>query len=148
MWKILVADYFQERIGQDKAVLDLRSGLAEFINNIAAKKKYAMDLNPDGRKLVNDDVEFLEQDCSTLWNVPDNSLDVVFTSNFFKHLPTKASLLDTMRQAHRSLKEGGKSFASARTFDIWPLHIGISLTTISSSPIYRSPKGLKWPTLK
>lgn len=108
IWKVLIDHYFQKRIGEDQVVLDLGSGWGEFINNIQAKKKFAMDLNPDGGKRVDDDVVFLEQDCSMEWEIPDNALDVVFTSNFFEHLPTKASLLDTLRQAHRCLRAGGR----------------------------------------
>jgi len=110
VWKILIKHYFQSKIGRDRVVLDLGSGWGEFINQIEARAKFAMDLNPDGRIRVNPDVTFLEQDCSKPWNVAPGSLDVVFTSNFFEHLPTKDSLLATLREAHRSLRPGGRLF--------------------------------------
>jgi SAM-dependent methyltransferase len=56
-------------------------------------------------------VEFLEQDCSLPWPLPDNALDIVFTSNFFEHLPTKHVLLLTMMEAQRCLKPGGRLIA-------------------------------------
>ena len=108
VWKVLIDQFFQRRVGEDQVILDLGSGWGEFINNIQGRKKLAMDLNPDGRMRVNGDVDFLEQDCSTQWNIPDNTLDVVFTSNFFEHLPSKQSLLDTLHQAHRCLRPGGR----------------------------------------
>jgi SAM-dependent methyltransferase len=66
-----------------------------------------MDLNPDARRNAAKEVIMLEQDCSQPWPVPDDSLDVVFTSNFFEHLPTKTHLEDTLRQTWRCLKVGG-----------------------------------------
>jgi SAM-dependent methyltransferase len=51
------------------------------------------------------------QDCSTSWPLPDESLDVVFTSNFFEHLPDKAALGRTLDQVWRCLKEGGRLVA-------------------------------------
>ncbi len=108
VWQIIIGEYLQDRIGTGQAILDLGSGWGEFINHVAAETKYAMDLNPDGASRVSPEVHFLQQDCSQEWALPDESLDVVFTSNFFEHLPTKQCLLDTLRQAHRCLKPGGR----------------------------------------
>ena len=46
-----------------------------------------------------------------MWPLPDNSLDIVFTSNFFEHLPNKECLKQTLRQAFRCLKPGGRLIA-------------------------------------
>lgn len=108
VWKVIIAQYFQAQIGKDKDILDLGSGWGEFINNVQARKKYAMDLNPDGKSRVSSGVHFIQQDCSVEWAVPDNSLDIVFSSNFFEHLPTKQCLLDTLREAHRCLRPSGR----------------------------------------
>jgi SAM-dependent methyltransferase len=53
----------------------------------------------------------LEQDCSAAWPLPENSLDAVFTSNFFEHLPGKQCLKQTLQQAFRCLKPGGRLVA-------------------------------------
>lgn len=108
---LLTSQFFSKWVKPSYAVLDLGCGYGEFINNIAAGKKYAMDLNPATRKQVGPDVEFLEQDCSMPWPFQDNSLDVVFTSNFFEHLPTKKVLQLTMMESQRCLKPGGRLIA-------------------------------------
>jgi SAM-dependent methyltransferase len=111
IWRLLTSDFFSRWVKPTDVVLDLGCGYGEFINNIPAAKKYAMDLNPSTRDQVGGDVEFLERDCSLPWPVPDNSLDIVFTSNFFEHLPTKHVLLSTMIEAQRCLKPGGRLIA-------------------------------------
>lgn len=70
-----------------------------------------MDLNPDAPRYLGAEVEFLLQDCSTRWPLADGSLDVVFTSNFFEHLPDKATLGRTLDEIRRCLKPGGRLVA-------------------------------------
>lgn len=111
IWKLLTSEFFSQWVKPTDTVLDLGCGYGEFINNIRAGKKYAMDLNPSTRKQVTPDVEFLEQDCSMPWPFPDGALDIVFTSNFFEHLPTKKVLLMTITEAFRCLKPGGRLIA-------------------------------------
>lgn len=107
VWTVLIRDYFQKYIRRDDTVLDLGAGYGEFINNIACGKKYAMDLNPDTAERVNTGIELLQQDCAEPWPLLDDTLDVVFTSNFFEHLPDAQALARTLTEAHRCLKYGG-----------------------------------------
>jgi SAM-dependent methyltransferase len=108
VWEELTSGFFQTYVPRDGSVLDLGSGWGEFIRHIRAGQKWAMDLNEDAAERVGPGVEFLLQDCSACWPLPDNSLDVVFTSNFFEHLPTKDSLRRTLEQAFRCLRPGGR----------------------------------------
>lgn len=108
VWKVLTRDFFQNDIPKNSTVLDLGCGWGEFINNIQAGRKYAMDLNPRSREKLKKDVIFIEQDCSQSWSVEESSLDVIFTSNFFEHIPTKEMLSSILKQSYKSLKPGGK----------------------------------------
>jgi SAM-dependent methyltransferase len=108
VWKVLCSDYFSRYIRPEHAVLDMGSGWGEFINNIHAASKFAMDLNPDAKSRLNGDIHFLQQDCSQPWDVPENSMDIVFSSNFLEHLPDKAHIEQSIHQAHRCLREGGR----------------------------------------
>ena len=110
VWEVLTAVFFSRWVRRTDAVLDLGCGYGEFSNNIAAARKFAMDLNPDAPNHLAKDVTF-EQDCAAVWPLPDASLDVVFTSNFFEHLPDKECLKRTLRQAFRCLKPGGRLIA-------------------------------------
>lgn len=111
VWQVLAREFFQRWVPADGRVLDLGCGYGEFIHNIRAGKKMAMDLNPDVAGQLQPDVELFRQDCSAPWPVPENSLDVIFTSNFFEHLPNKEKLSQTLAHALRALKPGGRLIA-------------------------------------
>ena len=107
IWFVLCS-FFSRWIPADAAVLDLGCGWCEFINAISARRKYAMDLNPDSVNLAAPDVTVLQQDCSAKWQIAPNSLDAVFTSNFLEHLPDKAALERTLKNAKLALRDRGR----------------------------------------
>jgi SAM-dependent methyltransferase len=120
VWHVLIDAFFQRYIPRDATVLDLGCGYGEFINQVHAGRKYAMDLNPDAPRYLSPDVQFLRQDCSQPWPVEEASLDVIFTSNFFEHLPDKAALGRTLDQAHRALRQGGRLVAMGPNIKLVP----------------------------
>jgi SAM-dependent methyltransferase len=111
VWSILVSDWFSRFIPKDAAVLDLGCGYGEFINHVKAPLRHAMDLNPNSKRFLQPGIRLFEQDCSTRWPLSDSTLDLVFTSNFFEHLPSKSSLEATLREAWRCLRPGGQIVA-------------------------------------
>ncbi len=108
VWTLLTSRFFQRYVPVDGAVLELGCGWGEFINQIQAGRKFGMDLNPASRGRLGAGIAFLHQDCSAHWPLGDHALDTIFTSNFFEHLPDKASLGRTLREALRCLKPGGR----------------------------------------
>ena len=134
VWKILCQDFFSKYIKTNFVVLDLGAGWGEFSRNILAAKKYAMDLNPDCGKRVAKDSIFLHQDCTVTWPIDDEELDIVFTSNFFEHLPSKDLVDRTLSEAFRCLKPGGKiiclgpniKFLPGSYWDFWDHFIPIT----------------------
>ena len=108
VWALLTRDVFQRYVPADGAVLELGCGWGEFINQIRARTRLGMDLNPAAAGRLEADVRFLEQDCTRPWPLADRTLDLVFTSNFFEHLPDKASLSRTLTEALRCLRPGGR----------------------------------------
>ncbi len=134
LWGVLCRDFFQAYIAHDAVLLDLGCGWGEFSNNIAARKKYAMDMNPDAALRLNDDVELLQQDCSKAWPLANSSLDVVFSSNFLEHLPTKSHVEATIAEVQRCLKPGGMFIAIGPNvrlvpgayWDYWDHHVHLT----------------------
>src|SRR4051812_50195198 len=104
VWRVLIADYFQQFVRPADSVLDLGAGYGEFITQISCGRTYGMDLNPDAPRHLGSGVTCFVQDCSAGWPLADGSLDVVFTSNFFEHLPDKGALGRTLDEIRRCLK--------------------------------------------
>src|SRR5262245_13736422 len=111
VWRVLNREFFGRFVKLDAAVLDLGCGYGEFISQLQCGVRYAMDLNPDAPSRVGAGVTCFVQDCSAPWPLEENSLDVVFTSNFFEHLPDKPALGRTLDEIRRCLKPGGRLIA-------------------------------------
>lgn len=141
VWRVLIDSFFQRYVPEDAKVLDLGCGYGEFINQVEAGRKYAMDLNPDAPCYLSADVEFIQQDCSQPWAIEESSLDVIFTSNFFEHLPDKAALGRTLDQLHRALRKGGQLIAIGPNaklvpgayWDFWDHYIPLTESSLSEA---------------
>src|SRR5579872_7488956 len=108
IWQILCKYYFQKYIKRTDVIYDVGAGYCEFINNIKAKNKVAIDINTETKKYANKNVKVI---ITTSTNLPKNlssTADVVFVSNFFEHLPTKDELALTLNEIHRVLKKNGR----------------------------------------
>ena len=145
VWTVLVADTFSRYVQPTDSVLDLGCGYGEFINTIRCRKKFGMDLNPDTARFLANDVTFLQQDCSLRWQVPDESLDVVFTSNFLEHLADKAALGRVLDEAGRCLRPGGRIIAlgpnikylHGRYWDFWDHYVPITEASLTEALVTR-----------
>ena len=47
IWQVLCRHFFQKWIDPESVVLDVGAGYCEFINNVYAQKKIAVDINAD-----------------------------------------------------------------------------------------------------
>ena len=143
IWSVLIAKFFSEYIDPSYTILDVGCGYGEFINNATCQKKYGIDLNTRAREHLDSSVTFIEQDCSEPWPLPDDTLDLVFTSNFFEHLESKRALSRTLQQARRCLKPGGRliamgpniRFVGGAYWNFWDHHL--ALTDVSLAEILR-----------
>lgn len=108
IWKVLCTEFFSRYVKPADTVVDIGAGYCEFINNIVAARKIAVDLNPDVRRFANPDVQVVNESCTAIGKLADDSVDVVFMSNFLEHLPHKDLVLDTFRETRRILRPGGR----------------------------------------
>jgi len=108
MWRVLAERVFQPYLSADGTVVDLGAGSCELVNALVAARRVAVDLNPDTRTSAAPGVEVLLTSSEDLSVLADASVDAVFTSNFFEHLPSKDALLRTLAEAHRILRPSGR----------------------------------------
>ena len=134
VWKILINDFFSKWIKSTDHVLDLGCGYGEFINHTKCELRHAMDLNPKTKSLLDKEIIFHQQNCSKPWKIAQSSLDLVFTSNFFEHLPNKESLDRTISEIKKALKPEGRLIAMGPNisvlkglyWDFWDHHVALS----------------------
>jgi SAM-dependent methyltransferase len=107
MWKVLCSEYFQRFVPPDAVVMEVAAGYCEFINNIRAGSKIAVDINTDTRARAASDVRVVITPSTDLAAIDSDSVDVIFISNFFEHI-TRAEIADTVRECHRCLRPGGR----------------------------------------
>ena len=108
VWAVLCADFFQRYVRPDDHLLDLGAGFCEFINHIRCARKYAVDDNPQIAALAAADVEAHVGRADRLDWLAGQSVDVVFVSNFFEHLPDSAALLAVLGEVRRVLRPSGR----------------------------------------
>lgn len=108
IWKVLCRDFFQKYVRLTDTVLDIGAGYCEFINHIQCARKIAVDLNPDTPTCAGPHVQVIQTSSSNLGVLADDSINVVFASNFFEHLPDKQAFISTLQEIHRVLCPGGR----------------------------------------
>jgi SAM-dependent methyltransferase len=108
VWKVLCQHFFSARIPPNATVLDLACGYGEFINNINAARKIAIDLNADASKHLSDGVEFKRLAATELDSLGSELVDVVFTSNFLEHLRSKEECDKVFAGVHKILRADGQ----------------------------------------
>lgn len=107
IWEVLCADFFQQHVPEHGTVLDLAAGHCEFINNIKAARRIAVDLNPDVKVRAAEGVETHVLRSDNLTEIDSGSIDRVFISNFFEHI-THEVILATLTEVRRVLRPGGQ----------------------------------------
>lgn len=141
LWKVICHDYLQRFVKPSDTVVDIACGYGEFLKNISAAKKIAVDLNPDARSFLKPDIDFYQCPATSLGSVVNGIADVVFTSNFLEHLPDKKTLEDFLDQVLIALKEGGQyvilgpnlRYLPGKYWDFYDHHLGLTHLSLSEA---------------
>jgi SAM-dependent methyltransferase len=133
LWETLCRSFLDKYIEPGDTVLDLGAGSCEFINACRAARKIAVDLNPETRHFAQG-AEVVLTSSDDLSPIETASVDVVFSSNFFEHLPDKPTCLRTLEECSRVLKPGGRllvlmpnlRFLPGRYWDYFDHHLPLT----------------------
>ncbi|MEK7669401.1 MAG: methyltransferase domain-containing protein [Patescibacteria group bacterium] len=106
VWKEIVK-FLKKYIPENGVIIDLGAGYCDFINNIKADKKYAVDISPELSKFANKDTIQINQPAWNLFEIKNDSVDVMHASNLFEHF-TDEELGKVMKEINRVLKKDGK----------------------------------------
>ena len=107
LWEVLCKNFFQKYVPEDATVLDVAAGHCEFINNIRAGRRIAVDLNPDVAKRAAPGVETHICRSDDMSALESASVDRVFISNFFEHVPREV-IVSTLAEVRRVLRPDGR----------------------------------------
>lgn len=92
-WEVFTK-YLQRYIPEDSSIIDIGAGRCEFINNIKAKDKWALDIEGGLSAFANEDVKiFIDK-----YEHVSFQSDIVFMSNVIEHLDSDKikSILDSI----------------------------------------------------
>lgn len=100
-----ICEYLQKFIPKNSTILDFGSGYCDFINQIKASKKFAVDSNPESEKYCGKDVTFY----SSIDSVRKLSvkLDIIFMSNILEHFDDEG-LDNLFNKIFKIIKPGGR----------------------------------------
>jgi SAM-dependent methyltransferase len=100
VWKA-ICEYLQRFISPSSVVADIGAGYGDFINQIRAKKKYAIDINADAARFYAPEVQFVHVPRIEDVDLPAGSIDVVMLSNLLEHLSPEQcnALFDRLERA-------------------------------------------------
>jgi len=141
IWQVICRDFIQGFVETSDAVVDVACGYGEFLNNISANRKIAVDLNPDAFKFLSPNVEFHQCKATDLGSIIIEEADVVFTSNFLEHLADKKTLDEFLDQVMLALKPGGKylilgpnlRYLPGQYWDFYDHHLGLTHLSLSEA---------------
>ncbi|MDR2147151.1 MAG: class I SAM-dependent methyltransferase [Tannerella sp.] len=105
VWKA-ICQYLNNIIGNNHlSIVDIGSGYCDFINQIEADKKIAIDKNPEAKAFCDINVDFYSS--YDEFFLTNTIVDVYFMSNLLEHLYDD-ECHKLLKSIYQNLKEGGK----------------------------------------
>jgi SAM-dependent methyltransferase len=106
VWKSLWRFYFCKLIAPSDCVLDLGCGYGDFINNVVARRRIAVDSWDGFLAYVDPPIERVVGSVTDLNFIEEGVVNFVFASNLFEHL-SKADFACVLEMLRHKLATGG-----------------------------------------
>lgn len=135
VWRAICKVWFARYVPADASVLEVAAGYCEFINNIPARRKAAVDLNPETKSHAASDVEVKLVAAENLTEAfPEERFDRIFMSNFLEHCRSRDQVLAVLQGCRDALAEDGKilimgpnfRYCAADYFDFFDHHLPLT----------------------
>ncbi|HEX8202490.1 MAG TPA: class I SAM-dependent methyltransferase [Isosphaeraceae bacterium] len=109
LWRVICEAFLARYVPPGATVLDVGAGYCDFINNITARRRIAIDLNPDTPGYAAPGVEVHTLALERLTEaIAPQSVDLAFASNVFEHLRGPDALLRILAALRGVLQPGGR----------------------------------------
>lgn len=109
LWQTLYHSFFRRYVPVDGTVLDVGAGYCDFINQVRARRRIAVDLNPDTVGFAAPGVEVFTLTLERMGDViVPESVDLALASNVFEHFRSPDALLEVLHAIRQILKPGGR----------------------------------------
>jgi SAM-dependent methyltransferase len=120
VWNILWRRELSRYIAPDDVLVDVGGGYCELVNLAPARRRIVVDMNTEVREHAQPDVEVRVTSAEKMDFLRDGEATVAFTSNFFEHLPDKATLDRVVQEIRRVLAPGGRLIAMGPNIRLMP----------------------------
>jgi hypothetical protein len=106
LWRVLWRSVFRRWIAPDDCVLELGAGYGHFINQVAARRRVAVDIWAGFRDYLEPGVEAHTGSVCDLSFLRERSVDFAFASNLFEHI-THEQFAAVLAQLREKLSDRG-----------------------------------------
>jgi SAM-dependent methyltransferase len=106
VWRSLWRFYFCKLISPNDCVLDLGCGYGDFINNVVARRRIAIDSWEGFLAYVDPQIERVVGSVTDLNFIEEGAINFAFASNLFEHL-SKVDFARALEVLRRKLAPGG-----------------------------------------
>jgi SAM-dependent methyltransferase len=106
LWRTLWKFYFCKLISPNDCVLDLGCGYGDFINNVVARRRIAVDSWEGFPEHVDPHVERVVGSVTDLEFIKERAVDFAFASNLFEHL-SRADFVHVLGTLRTKLSKNG-----------------------------------------
>jgi SAM-dependent methyltransferase len=105
-WKI-IAEFIHEKLGKPSSMIDPAAGDCEFINQVPATERWAVDMGEHTKRAAQSDVKVVIGNNLDV-TLPLNYFEGVYVSNFLEHLHSQEDVANFLERMFAILKPGGK----------------------------------------
>ena len=106
VWKV-ISGHVHEAMGEPACVLDPAAGRGEFINQVPAKERWAVDQVAYEEGTYDSAVKLVVSDIFEA-DLPSSHFDGVWVSNTLEHLLTQEAVATFLERMHASMRDGGR----------------------------------------